>query len=120
LELSIRLERRLKREVFRLLNGRVSAKSVDPSMDDLARCRRVLVVRVNVRMGNLLLVTPALGALRQAFPHARLDVLCYETYADLLATTPTSTVCSASIVCVTTAAAMSKRRARTSRLASCS
>ena len=88
LELSIRLERRLKREAFRLLNGRVSAKSVDPSTNDLARCRRVLFVRVNVRMGNLLLVTPALGALRQAFPHARLDVLCYETYADLLAHDP--------------------------------
>jgi heptosyltransferase III len=48
----------------------------------------VLLVRVNVRMGNLLLVTPALAALRQALPHARLDVLCYDSYAALLAHNP--------------------------------
>jgi ADP-heptose:LPS heptosyltransferase len=42
----------------------------------------------NVRMGNLLLVTPALAALRQALPHARIDVLCHETYATLLAHDP--------------------------------
>src|SRR5262249_5653911 len=70
------------------LMGGASAKSVDPSAIDLTRCRRVLLVRVNVRMGNLLLVTPALAALRQALPDARLDVLCYDTYADLLAHDP--------------------------------
>jgi len=88
LELGIRLERRLKRKVFGLLTGGASAKSVDPSAIDLAHCRRALLVRVNVRMGNLLLVTPALAALRQALPRARLDVLCYDTYASLLAHDP--------------------------------
>jgi heptosyltransferase-3 len=88
LELGIRLERGLKRKVFGLLAGGASAKSVDPSTIDLAGCRRALLVRVNVRMGNLLLVTPALSALRQALPHVRLDVLCYDTYAALLAHDP--------------------------------
>jgi ADP-heptose:LPS heptosyltransferase len=87
-ELGIRLERRLKRKLFGLLTGGASAKAVDPSTIDLTRCRRALLVRVNVRMGNLLLVTPALAALRQALPHARLDVLCYDTYASLLAHDP--------------------------------
>jgi heptosyltransferase III len=63
-------------------------ESIDPSAIELASCRRVLLVRVNVRMGNLLLVTPALAALRHALPHARLDVLCYEDYAPLLAHDP--------------------------------
>ena len=60
-----------------MLNRGAAVKSIDPSEIDLAGCRRVLLVRVNVRMGNLLLITPALGALRHALPHARLDVLCY-------------------------------------------
>ena len=45
-------------------------------------------MRVNVRMGNLMLVTPALAALGQALPHARLDVLCYDDYASLLTHDP--------------------------------
>ena len=84
----IHVERRLKYALFGLLNGGAAVESVDPSEIDLAACRRVLLVRVNVRMGNLLLVTPALGALRRALPHARLDVLCYEDYAALLAHDP--------------------------------
>jgi ADP-heptose:LPS heptosyltransferase len=71
-----------------MLNRGSAVKSIDPSEIDLAGCRRVLLVRVNVRMGNLLLITPALGALRHALPHARLDVLCYEDYAPLLAHDP--------------------------------
>jgi ADP-heptose:LPS heptosyltransferase len=39
-------------------------------------------------MGNLLLITPAIAALRQALPDARIDVLCYDAYAALLAHDP--------------------------------
>jgi heptosyltransferase III len=87
-ELAKRLERRFKYRLFSLLTAGATAESTDPSAIDLSSCRRVLVVRVNVRMGNLLLVTPALAALRNALPDARLDVLCYETYAPLLAHDP--------------------------------
>lgn len=44
----------------------------------------MLLVRINFRMGNLLLLTPALTALRQALPNARLDLLCFDAYAALL------------------------------------
>src|SRR5262249_54111052 len=87
-ELAIRLERRFKYRLFSLLTAGATAESTDPSAIDLSSCRRLLLVRVNVRMGNLLLVTPALAALRNALPDARLDVLCYETYAPLLAHDP--------------------------------
>ena len=88
LELGIRLERWLKQRVFGLLLGGRSGHAVAPASVDLSRCRRVLLVRVNFRMGNLLLITPAIAALRQALPDARIDVLCYDAYAALLAHDP--------------------------------
>ena len=88
LELGIRLERWLKQRVFGLLLGGRSGHALAPASVDLSRCRRVLLVRVNFRMGNLLLITPAIAALRQALPDARIDVLCYDAYAALLAHDP--------------------------------
>jgi heptosyltransferase III len=48
-----------------------------------ARVRRVLFVRVNFRIGNTLLSTALLGALRARYPHARIDVLAAEPTASL-------------------------------------
>jgi len=78
----------VKRTLIGLFTGRMPSECIDPSTINLASCGRVLVVRVNVRMGNLLLVTPAFAALRQALPSAAIDVLCYEDYAPLLAHDP--------------------------------
>jgi heptosyltransferase-3 len=71
---SKRLERRLKRSIFGLLARR--RRTTPGAAVDLSTVSKVLFVRANFRMGNLLLVTPALAAARQALPHARLDVLC--------------------------------------------
>src|SRR5262245_51036497 len=79
------LERRLKRGVFGLLARRPPGRTIAPADVDLAGCRRVLLIRTNFRMGNLLLVTPALTGVRRALPQARIDVLCAHRYADLLA-----------------------------------
>ncbi|HEV7734513.1 MAG TPA: glycosyltransferase family 9 protein [Candidatus Binatia bacterium] len=54
-------------------------------LDDV---RRVLVVRPNFRMGNLLLLTPGLTALRQRLPAARIDVISGGQYLSLLANNP--------------------------------
>lgn len=73
-ELSKRIERRLKRLVFgTLLSG--NGRTADVPTLDLSSIRRVLFVRANFRMGNLLLVTPALAAVRRALPGAHVDVL---------------------------------------------
>lgn len=77
-----RAERWLKRRLFGLLLGRGAAAS---SAVDLASVRRVLVVRANFRMGNLLLVTPALAALRRALPAASIDVVGPAPFLPLLA-----------------------------------
>jgi heptosyltransferase-3 len=84
-DLGKRTERWLKRTLFGLLFGRRG--QVGGSVD-LTDVRRVLVVRANFRMGNLLLVTPALAALRRALPQARIDVVAGRAYVDLLEHSP--------------------------------
>lgn len=54
--------------------------------------RRVLIVRPNFRIGNTLIATPLISALRQRFPGAQLDYLCGDTTASLLAHLPVDTV----------------------------
>lgn len=51
---------------------------------DLGRVDRVLFVRPNFRMGNLLLTTPALTATRRALPESEIHLLATPRYADLL------------------------------------
>lgn len=49
---------------------------------------RILAVRTDARLGNLLLLTPALRALRTAFPESRIDLLCARRYAEVLRFNP--------------------------------
>ena len=85
MDLGKRTERWLKRGLFGLLLGR--GREIGGRVD-LAQVKRVLVVRANFRMGNLLLVTPALAALRRALPQARIDVVAGRAYVDLLEHSP--------------------------------
>jgi ADP-heptose:LPS heptosyltransferase len=50
--------------------------------------RRVLVVRHDARLGNLLLLTPSLRLIKTAFPNARVDVLIADKYGDALKHNP--------------------------------
>jgi len=54
--------------------------------------RRVLLVRPNFRIGNTLIATPLILALRERFPGARLDYLSGDTTGALLAYLPVDTV----------------------------
>ena len=87
MDLGKRIERRLKRRIFGLVAGRASARTNGAAVD-LNSVHRVLLVRANVRLGNLLLITPAIAALHEALPHARIDVLCDAAYGCLLAADP--------------------------------
>ncbi|MBI4061936.1 MAG: glycosyltransferase family 9 protein [Elusimicrobia bacterium] len=55
---------------------------------DASRVRRILAVRHDARLGNLLLLTPALRLLKAAFPAARVDVLLADRYGDALKFNP--------------------------------
>ena len=52
-----------------------------PSLGDI---KSVLFVRPNFRMGNMLLLTPAISAARHSIPEAHIGLLTTTTYADML------------------------------------
>jgi heptosyltransferase-3 len=51
---------------------------------DYSNVKRVLLIRPNFRMGNLLITTSALPTLRANFPEATLEMLCPATFSGLL------------------------------------
>ena len=55
---------------------------------DPAKVRRILAVRHDARLGNLLLLTPALRLLKTVFPGARVEVLLADRYGDALKFNP--------------------------------
>ena len=61
-------------------------------IEAVPNARRVLIVRPNFRIGNTLLATPLILALRERFPGAQVDYLCGDTTAPLLAHLPVDTV----------------------------
>ena len=81
------IERRLKRGIFGWL-AHSASRQADVASVDLRTVRRVLLVRTNVRLGNLLLITPAIASVRRALPNARIDVLCDAAYGCILSSDP--------------------------------
>lgn len=74
----------LRATLLRLLpKPRPHAGPADP-----AKVRRVLAVRHDARLGNLLLLTPALRLIKEAFPACRLEVLISDRYGDALKHNP--------------------------------
>ncbi|MEK7388347.1 MAG: glycosyltransferase family 9 protein [Elusimicrobiota bacterium] len=55
---------------------------------DPSKIRRILAVRHDARLGNLLLLTPSLKLLKTAFPQARVEVLLSDRYGQALAFNP--------------------------------
>lgn len=55
---------------------------------DPSKVRRILAVRHDARLGNLLLLTPALRLMKTAFPGARVEVLLADRYGDALKFNP--------------------------------
>jgi heptosyltransferase-3 len=58
-------------------------ESVEPGDVDLRRIKRILVVRQDDRIGNLILTTPLLSALRRSFPHAEVWYLASKAFYTL-------------------------------------
>jgi len=78
------IERRGKRLVVSVLGFLLGAPSVSSKRISPDRLRRVLVVRQDERLGNVLLITPLLEGLRRALPEARIVVLVSRRFADVL------------------------------------
>jgi ADP-heptose:LPS heptosyltransferase len=82
--LSKRLERggkALLRKGFHLIPRDRPVPVEDLSAKEIGR---ILVVRLDNRMGNLLLITPALNGLRRSFPNAKIDLLVNGVFSPIL------------------------------------
>lgn len=87
LSLQRRMERRVKRALLpaaiRLFPPRPTAR-----ITDLTAARRILLVRQDQRLGNLLLLTPFLRALRRLAPQAEITLLVGDRFAALFEEAP--------------------------------
>ena len=79
------LERGAKRLLRAALLRLLPAPRRPESPLDAASVRRILAVRHDARLGNLILLTPSLRLIKAAFPAARLDVLLSDRYGEALA-----------------------------------
>jgi ADP-heptose:LPS heptosyltransferase len=79
-KLERRLRSALRNVVARALAGGRVTRAARMARLDPAAIRRIVVVRMNSRLGNTLATTALLSALHDTVPHASIDVLT--TYAD--------------------------------------
>jgi len=78
------LERSGKRVVLALLGSLLKSHPLDRKDLLNRRLKRILVLRQDERLGNLILITPFLEALRHLFPRAHLVALVSSRFASVL------------------------------------
>lgn len=78
----------LKRRSFRLLEKFFGKSVLAPQSLELKKIRRVLVIRQHDQLGDFLLATPVLRALRETLPDARIGLLVREYFEDLASMIP--------------------------------
>lgn len=69
------LEKAFKHSLIRFLGWLIPADIYRPDQIDLGSVKSILVVRQHDQLGDLLLSTPAIHALRQSFPGAEITVI---------------------------------------------
>jgi ADP-heptose:LPS heptosyltransferase len=82
------LEKRGKRAILALIGPLLRDQPVDPKALTDRRYDRVLVVRQDERLGNVILITPFLEALRNVLPGAHISVLVSDRFGDVLLHNP--------------------------------
>jgi len=72
-----------KRLLVRILGFFLKQEKLTPKDVDLSCIKRILVIRQDDRIGNLILTTPLLSALRRFFPMAQVSYLASKTFHTL-------------------------------------
>jgi len=85
---SKRLEHFFKRGIRAILAKILRAELIQPDQVDLDSISRILVIRQDSRLGNLVLMTPLLSALKAAFPEGEVHALIAEGFEEILAGNP--------------------------------
>jgi len=80
------------KKVLEFAVDRILPRSPASSLDAVRDVRRVLIVRPNFRVGQTLMTTPLVYALRERFPGARIDYLAGETVTPVLEGLPVDKV----------------------------
>ncbi len=83
-----RIEQAFKRRFLRILEWILPKKPVLPQFVPFGKFRRILVVRQHDQLGDFLLSTPVLRALRENFPQAHIGVVVRSYFADVLKNHP--------------------------------
>ncbi len=72
--LHIRLRKQLRKYSHKLFSSLYPLKE-NSNFIEKEDIKRILVVRINYRIGNILFITPLLNALEKKFPNAKIDVM---------------------------------------------
>jgi len=83
-----RIERFGKRCIRNVLRGIIKPVPVSDKDFHIETITRILIVRQDSRLGNLVVMSPLLSALKAAIPHAEVDVLISEGFEDVLSENP--------------------------------
>jgi ADP-heptose:LPS heptosyltransferase len=82
------IEKKGKRLIMAALRLILGARPASAEQISPRRLRRILVVRQDERLGNLLLITPLFEALRKHLPRARITALVSRRFGDVLRCNP--------------------------------
>lgn len=80
-----RFEQIFKRNALRWLEKLLAREPLSPAQINLAEIKRVLVIRQHDMLGDFILATPVLPALRAALPQAHIGVLVRGYFAEVVA-----------------------------------
>ncbi len=77
-----------KKIFFMLIHGLFKRDELSSEKIRSVKPERILVIRQDKRIGNLLFITPIIAKLRQLFPNSQLDVVTCSRYKEIMESNP--------------------------------